>query len=567
MFTKKRFARVFLDSASWLAACWLATLLRFDGLLPPEMGTHALRFGLLAAFVSFFVCISFSLYAGKYRNASLEEVFALVLAVSFTTILLFSVRVLTSVLEVPRSIPLISGLLTLIFMLGFRVLSNPRALKLFSQQASGERTLIYGAGIAGRQLAEQMLLQGQQYNPIGFLDNDSSIKNLRIFGRSVFGPIDDLEKIVATESPTTLIVAISGIDSSSLLDLERRCRALGIKLRIIPTAHEIISGAVRLADVEDISEEDLLGRRPVTANNAEIAAFIKGKRVLVTGAGGSIGSEISRQVYRYGPTSLTLVDRDETSLLNLQLSIDGTGTLTNDGLVLADIRDPDRIKEIFEEARPEIVFHAAALKHLTTLERFPEEAHKTNVLGTLNVLRAAQEYKVQTFINISTDKAADPSSALGKSKLITEKLTAGIKSPASKYISVRFGNVIGSNGSFIHTFRHQIKHGGPITVTHPEVTRFFMTVSEAVHLVLQSAIIGEHGETLILDMGQPVSIDSIARHMIEVSGRNIDIKYTGLREGEKLHEILVSSGETVEIRNHPFIMHTRVEPTFSLDEL
>jgi dTDP-glucose 4,6-dehydratase len=452
-------------------------------------------------------------------------------------------------------------------MLAFRVISNPRALHSFSSKSNGERTLIYGAGIAGRQLAEQMLLQGDQYNPIGFLDNDASISNLRIFGRPVFGTIDSLEKTVTAELPTTLIVAISGIESAALLDLERRCRTLGIKLRIIPTAHEIISGAVRLADVEDISEEDLLGRRPVSADHTEIAAFIRGKRVLVTGAGGSIGSEISRQVNRYNPALLTLLDRDETSLLNLQLSLDGTGSLMNSGLVLGDIRDVERIDEIFEEFEPEIVFHAAALKHLTTLERFPNEAHKTNVLGTKNILEASRKFHVDTFVNISTDKAADPSSALGMSKLLTERLTAGTQIPGKKYISVRFGNVIGSNGSFIHTFRHQIRNGGPVTVTHPDVTRFFMTVSEAVHLVLQSAIIGENGETLILDMGQPVSIDSIARHMIEVSGRKIKVLYTGLREGEKLHEILISPEETAETRSHSFIFHTKVDPIYNLDDL
>ena len=560
-------ARVVNDFAGWVMVSWLAALLRYDGKLPANVNFEILKFGVYIGIISLLISTAFSLYAGKFRNASLEEVLTLGLAVSVTTILIFSIRVLFGFPNLPRSIPIVSGVLALIFMLVMRVLANPRALRPFSNKTQGERTLIYGAGIAGRQLAEQMLLQGQQYNPIGFLDNDSSIANLRIFGRPVLGSINDLEKIVTVEAPTTLIVAISGIDSTSLLDLERRCRALGIKLRIIPTAHEIISGAVRLADVEDIAEEDLLGRRPVSSDNTEIEAFISGKRVLVTGAGGSIGSEISRQVYRYGPASLTLVDRDETALLNLQLSLDGTGTLTNDGLVLADIRDSNRIREIFEATQPEIVFHAAALKHLTTLERFPEEAYKTNILGTVNVLKAAQNNNVETFINISTDKAADPLSALGKSKLTTEKLTAGIKTTDSRYISVRFGNVIGSNGSFIHTFRHQIKHGGPITITHPEVTRFFMTVSEAVHLVLHSALIGAHGETLILDMGQPVSIDSIARHMIEVSGRKIDIKYTGLRDGEKLHEILVSSAETTEIRNHPFIMHTKVDPVMSLEEI
>jgi len=566
MFTKRRLARVLLDSTSWLAASWLAALLRFDGKLPPEMEIEVFRFGILAAIISFLVCGSFSLYAGKYRNASLEEFLTLVLAVALSSVLLFSARILVPTPNVPRSIPIISGALSLIFMLAFRVLSNPRTLRSFSNKSKGERTLIYGAGIAGRQLAEQMLVQGDQYNPIGFLDDDTSVSNLRIFGRPVFGTIEDLEDTVTKEMPATLIVAISGIETSLLLDLERRCRTLGVKLRIIPTAHEIISGAVRLADIEDISEEDLLGRRPVSSDNTVIEAFIRGKRVLVTGAGGSIGSEISRQVSRYQPSSLTLLDRDETALLNLQLSLDGTGTLTNNGLVLGDIRDTERINEIFEQVSPEIVFHAAALKHLTTLERFPEEAYKTNVLGTRNVLDAARKFNVDTFVNISTDKAADPSSALGKSKLVTEKLTAGIHIQGKKFISVRFGNVIGSNGSFIHTFRHQIKNGGPLTVTHPEVTRFFMTVSEAVHLVLQSAVIGEPGETLILDMGNPVSIDSIARHMIEVSGRKIDIEYTGLREGEKLHEVLIGSSEKTETRNHPFIFHTKVEPILSLED-
>ena len=334
MFTKKRIARVLLDSASWFAASWLASLLRFDGQLPLEMDTQVFRFGILAAGISFLVCGSFSLYAGKYRNASLEEFLILVLAVALSTVLLFSARILAPTPNVPRSIPIISGALSLIFMLAFRVLSNPRALRSFSNKSEGERTLIYGAGIAGRQLAEQMLVQGNQYNPIGFLDDDTSVSNLRIFGRPVFGTINDLENTVTRESPATMIVAISGIESSSLLDLERRCRSLGVKLRIIPTAHEIISGAVRLADIEDISEEDLLGRRPVSSDNTKIEAFIRGKRVLVTGAGGSIGSEISRQVNRYQPSSLTLLDRDETALLNLPLSLDGTGTLMNSGLVL-----------------------------------------------------------------------------------------------------------------------------------------------------------------------------------------------------------------------------------------
>jgi dTDP-glucose 4,6-dehydratase len=556
-----------MDIISWTAAVWLSTLLRFDGQLPQGMIASIWRFSFLAASVSLLIGISFSMYSGKYRSASLEEILVLSLATALTTLILFSFRVIINLTGVPRSVPIIAGFLAIIFMLVFRVLVNPRSIRPFRKRINGERTLIYGAGIAGRQLAEQMLLQSDRYNPIGFLDDDKSIANLRIFGRPIFGGIDQLEKIVKAESPTILIVAISGIQSGSLLDIERRCRAIGIAVRIIPTAHEIISGAVRLSDVEDITEEDLLGRRPVNADDVKISEFIRGKRVLITGAGGSIGSEIARQVYRFAPSSVAMVDRDETSLLNLQLSLDGTGLLTGEGLILGDVRDQERLEEIFSLAKPEIVFHAAALKHLTTLERFPEEAHKTNVIGTKNVIDTAVKFDVKTFVNISTDKAADPSSALGKSKLTTERLTAAIQGDDRKYISVRFGNVIGSNGSFIHTFRHQIRHGGPVTITHPDVTRFFMTVSEAVHLVLQSAIIGKGGETLILDMGQPVSIDAIAKHMIEVSGRKIEIKYTGLRDGEKLHEILVSSLEKTEIREHPFIMHTKVEPLLEIGKL
>jgi FlaA1/EpsC-like NDP-sugar epimerase len=558
MISYHRIARMTVDSASWILAGWLAVLLRYDGKLPNGFLADLLKFNFLSVIIALLVSSILSLYIGKYRNSSLEEFLILALANAISVIIIFCIRIILGEPQLPRSVSIISGIIALIFILISRVLVNPRVLLSYKRNGTGERTLIYGAGIAGRQLAEQMIVLKNEYDPIGFLDDDPSKSNLRILGRPVFGGIDHLEKIAKTEFPRIMIVAISGISSASLLDIEARCRTLGIIVRIIPTAHEIVSGAMRLSDVEDISEEDLLGRRPVSTSDLDIAKLIRGKRVLITGAGGSIGSEIARQVHRYSPLSMTLIDRDETALLNLQLSIDGSGLFNNKGLVLGDIRDLDRMFEIFQDARPDIVFHAAALKHLTTLQRFPKEAMKTNILGTRNVLKASEKFQVNTFVNISSDKAADPSSILGLSKLISERMTASIQRNSTKFISVRFGNVIGSNGSFIHTFRFQIRHGGPVTVTHPDVTRYFMTVTEAVHLVLQSAIIGKQGETLILDMGEPVSIDSIARHMIGISGRKVELKYTGLREGEKLHEVLISSGENVEIRNHPFIMHTRV---------
>jgi FlaA1/EpsC-like NDP-sugar epimerase len=566
MLSKKGFTWRLIDSAAWVTAIWISALLRFDGQLPVEMNSYVWQIAFLSVTVFLIVGTTLSLYAGKYRRASLEEAQLIGLSVFVSTVILFSARILSGFSSVPRSLPIAAGFLALVFMFMARALTSPQRFRAYKSGSTGERALIYGVGIAGRQLAEQLIRLPGQYNPIGFLDDDKNISNLRIFGRPVFGTINELEKVVRAEAPSILIVAIANIESAALLDLERRCRALEIHLRIIPSAHDIISGDVNVADVQEISEEDLLGRGIVSTDDSSIAEFIRGKRVLVTGAGGSIGSEISRQVYRYSPETLVLLDRDETALLNLQLSLDGTGLLTNNGLILGDIRDKERIEEIFAENRPTIVFHAAALKHLTTLERFPEEATKTNVIGTQNLLIAAVKYEIETFVNISTDKAADPSSVLGRSKLLTERLTAGINGVGKKFISVRFGNVIGSNGSFIHTFRHQIRHGGPVTITHPEVSRFFMTVREAAHLVLQSAVLGKHGETMILDMGEPVSIDVIAKRMIAVSGKNIKIKYTGLRDGEKLHESLIGPAESIEIRENPSIMHTRVEP-LKLDQL
>lgn len=565
MLTKKSALRIIFDVTAWFVSAFLATVLRYDGAIPIGVPQKFFVLGAAGALLFILSGLALSLYSGRYRKASLEEVIALSLTTAFITVVLFSTRIIFTFPTLPRSVSILTGVLALIFMLVIRVISSPLVLNNFSEKNTGERTLIYGAGIAGRQLAEQMLLRMNEYTPVGFLDDDPAKIKLRILGRRVYGGIEKLESAIKATDAKILLVAISKINSAALLDLERRCRGLGITLRVIPTAFEIVSGAVRLGDITDVSEENLLGRRPVQPDDTDIAEFIRGKRVLVTGAGGSIGSEIVRQVKRYGPLTLSMLDRDESALLALQLSLDGTGLLMSNDLILADIRDAERIDQIMQDLRPEIVFHAAALKHLTTLERFPDEAHKTNVIGTKNVLTFAQKAGVETFVNISTDKAADPSSVLGRSKLTTERLTAGMSNKSTsgkeaKFISVRFGNVIGSNGSFIHTFRYQIKHGGPLTITHPDITRFFMTVSEAVHLVLQSVLVGQHGETLILDMGEPVRIADIAKRMIEVSGRPIEIVYTGLRPGEKLHETLYSATENVDARKHKFIMHARVEP-------
>ena len=344
-------------------------------------------------------------------------------------------------------------------------------------------------------------------------------------------------------------------------DLTRAAEACGLAPKVIPSVKELLSGGARIDGVRDPRISDLLGRRPVRTDVAAVAGHFAGKRILVTGAGGSIGSELCRQLHRLDPAELVMLDRDESALHAVQLALHGRALLDSDQAALADIRDPYRVRQIFSQFRPEIVFHAAALKHLPLLERYPAEAFKSNVLGTLTVLEAAAAYGAQSFVNISTDKAADPVCVLGYSKRIAERLTAHLASQTGgSYLSVRFGNVLGSRGSVLTSLSAQVAAGGPVTVTHPEVSRYFMTADEAVQLVLQAAVIGSGGEVLVLDMGEQVRIADMARRLVATASRDIDIVYTGLRPGEKLSEDLLGRDEVDERPHHPLIRHVPVEP-------
>ncbi len=304
-------------------------------------------------------------------------------------------------------------------------------------------------------------------------------------------------------------------DGALISELDRAGRAAGLKVYTLPTVAQLVDGNVNSSQIREVDETDVLGRHPVTIDMDVVGHFVAGKVVLVTGAGGSIGSELCRQISKLRPRRLVMLDRDESALHAVQLSISGQALLEGDDLELADLRDAERIDEIFEQVRPDLIFHAAALKHLALLESCPQEAWKTNVVGTLNVLRAAERTGVEVLINISTDKAANPACVLGYSKRITERLTAAFGHRSSgTYASVRFGNVLGSRGSMLGTFVEQIEAGGPVTVTHPDIARFFMTIPEAVQLVLQASALANSGEVLILDMGHEVRIDDVARRLI-----------------------------------------------------
>lgn len=567
-FSSRRVSQILWDLGSWLFAVPLALFLRFDFDPPQNLLLLSVLSGLLLGTLHILIGFTFYLYQGRYVVGSFDEVLGIVSLTVLVGLIGTMTNFLIESFNFPRSIFLISTGLAGAIMLSIRFISRGISRKK-ALGRKGVRTLIYGAGDAGFQIVNLMLNDSQNlYQPIGFIDDAPAKNHLRQSGIRVLGDSSQLENICKKESVQNLLVAIAGISAKELLVIDQRLRPLGVDITVIPTASEIAGGAIKLGDISEATEEDLMGRQVISTDETQIYNFFSNKRILVTGAGGSIGSEIVRQLFRYQPSEVFLLDRDESALHAAQMTIDGSGHLLSPNLILADIRDFERINEILIDTKPEVVFHAAALKHLPLLERFPEEAFKTNVKGTANVLQAAINSDVKYFVNISTDKAADPTSILGKSKLITEQLTAGVPiEPERKYVSVRFGNVLGSRGSVSETFRFQIEKGGPVTVTDKSVTRFFMTISEAVHLVLQAAVIGSHGDTLILDMGSPVNIAELAELMIKRSGRNIKIKFTGLRPGEKLNETLFARNEDIKPTTHSKIHKTSMTPRSLSDQI
>ena len=419
------------------------------------------------------------------------------------------------------------------------------------------RVLVFGAGEGGEQIIRAMQRDpDSSYVPVGVLDDDPNKAKRTIESVPVVGTKDDIADAARRTNATELLIAIPKATSTLINELDELGREAGLEIRILPSTSELL-GLLSVGDIRELTEADLLGRDEVNVDLESIRNYVDGKRVLVTGAGGSIGSELCRQISGLDPAELYMLDHDETNLHSVQLSIEGKALLDTPNLIVASIRDAERIDAVFADVRPEVVFHTAALKHLTLLENHPEEAVKTNVWGTANLLDAAMRNGVDRFVNVSTDKAADPTSMLGASKLVAERLTAlAAKESGLPYVSVRFGNVLGSRGSVLPTFRRQIAEGGPITVTHPDVTRYFMTIPEAVRLVLQAGAIGRQGEIMILDMGEPVKIADLAERLIKQSGKDVAVEFTGLRPGEKLHEILVGAQEVGVTRDHDRITHT-----------
>ena len=560
-------AQFVIDMVIWSLIAIAASYARFEyqGHHDPFSATKSSVFRVLPIVLIVHAIVGYvvGIYRRRWRYGSFDEVSGLIVTTAITTFVLLILRFFDHSLNpFPRSVIIIASVPGLCSVAGSRFfwrlireqIRRPNAL-------TATKILVYGAGEGGIQMVNTLMRNPlSPYLPVGFLDDNPDTHRLSISGVTVLGGRDQLALARTSTGATTLLIAIPSADSALISDISARARALSMEVKVLPAVQNLNERPLDTSDIRDLTDEDLLGRRKIVIDLQQISDYLVNRRVLVTGAGGSIGSELCRQLARFNPAELIMLDRDESALHEVQLSIHGRALLNTPQTVLADIRDADTIKRIFDTRKPEVVFHAAALKHLPLLETYPSEAYQTNVLGTLTLLEASAEAGVGVFVNISTDKAANPISVLGYSKRIAERITAhfGKTIPTGKYMSVRFGNVLGSRGSVLMSFRDQIANGGPLTVTHRGVTRYFMTISEAVQLVIQAGAIGKSGEALVLDMGTPVSIYEVAKQLVTNSGKPIEIEIVGLRAGEKVHEELFGGGE-VDVRpSHPLISHVQV---------
>ena len=558
-----------LDSTILAITAIVASYARFvyQGHFDPMGATSDTVFRLIPVVFAVQAIVGYAvgIYRRKWRYGSFDEIAGLITTTTISTGLLLFLRFFDQSLNpYPRSVIVIGGFAGLFFMA-----ANRYVWRLIREQLrrpteqTATKILVYGAGEGGIQMVNTLLRNpSSPYLPVAFLDDNPTTHRLSISGVPVIGGRESLAEARGKTGATTLLIAIPSADSSLINEISTRAQKLGMDVKIVPPVQNLNERPLNPSDIRDLTDEDLLGRRRIQTDLQQISDYIVNRRVLVTGAGGSIGSEICRQLARFNPAELIMLDRDESALHEVQLSIHGRALLDTPQTVLADLRDAPTIQRIFATRRPEVVFHAAALKHLPLLERYPLEAYQTNVLGTSTLLSAAKSVGVQVFVNISTDKAANPISILGYSKRIAERVTAhfGVNSTEGKYISVRFGNVLGSRGSVLMSFRDQIEKGGPVTVTHRGVTRYFMTISEAVQLVIQAGAIGSNGEVLVLDMGEPVSIYDVATQLVRNSQKSVAIEIVGLRSGEKVHEELFGDGEIDTRPQHPLISHVPVRP-------
>ncbi|MBD1211759.1 MAG: polysaccharide biosynthesis protein [Dolichospermum sp.] len=552
----------------------LALGLRLDGNLNLQEDIFQLGIAtILFLVVKLIIFWGFGFYRRYWKYASIEEgIYIITLMMGVVVIQTTLFNLLEMLLgELPQSLPILEGILSCIFVIILRF--SVRVVERISHRQkiskNRERVLIIGAGSAGVSLVEDMQ-RNPQFGayPIGFIDDDIKKQNIHLRGIPVLGNRQKISEVIKTLKIHKVIIAMPTVPGQTIREIVDICQNNGVQPSTLPGIYEILNGRVRVDSVRDIKIEDLLRREPIQTELERVAQFIKNKTVLITGSGGSIGSELCRQILRCHPAKIILIGHGENSVFNIQQELEKLIQILKNNhksapdvnipqiyTFIADIRVQSRLEHAFERFKPDVIFHAAAHKHVPLMELNPAEAITNNVMGTRNLLQVALQYNVEHFVMISTDKAVNPTNVMGASKRVAEMLVLqAAKESGKSYVAVRFGNVLGSRGSVVPTFQKQILAGGPITVTHPDICRYFMTIPEAVQLVLQASILGRSGEVLMLNMGEPVKIVDLAKALIHLSGyevnKDIDIVFTGLRPGEKLFEELFIEGEEYENTEH-----------------
>jgi len=547
----------------------LALFIRFDGALPAKYFVMYKEIVLPLTFINLIFFYMFGLYSQIWAYASIGALLSIVGATFCGSVCVAAYMYLSGLVRFPYWVLITSFLIKTLLVGGSRFSWRVIRERLFlRKQPKKKRALIFGAGDAGESMIREMIKSNGHcpYLPVGLLDDDRNKKGMTIHGLKVFGGRKDIPKIIKSRNIEEIIIAIPSADSGVIREIVNICNGVNIKYKTLPAIYQLFEGKVTISQIRDVNEEDILGRKPIRFDDSELALNVKGRVLLVTGAGGSIGSELCRQISRFYPSKLILFGHGENSIFNIDHELKETYKNVELIPVIGNIRDKEKVRNVIAEHRPSVVFHSAAYKHVGMMERNPHEAYLNNVIGTRNVAQACIEHSVERFVLISTDKAVNPTSVMGHTKRQAELLVQGLsKNSKTRLITARFGNVINSRGSVIPIFQKQINERKPITVTHPDVVRFFMTIPEAVQLVLRAAFMGEGGEVFVLDMGEPVKILDIAKELISLSGlkaeEDIPIQFIGLRKGEKLFEELNSKEEKLLPTLHKKIR--RVVPVMS----
>ncbi|AFZ66487.1 polysaccharide biosynthesis protein [Deinococcus peraridilitoris] len=554
-----------IDLSLWTLAAPLAFVLR-AGMSMQMYGTQLVIYVLAGVLLKMALISHYRLNRQAWGRSGTRDLYVLARAVGVGTLTSLALCFLiTPVLHVPRSIPIIEGILAALILGGVRL--GTRAFNETQQRQrieGAQKVLIVGAGEAGIMIAREMLRHPEAgLVPVAFVDDRLDKQRRTFVGLPVLGTVDMLADVVQRCKADEVLIAVPSAAGQFVRRVVDLARTAGVRYRIMPGMFEILSGQVDIAQIRNVNVEDLLRRDPVQLDTESIAGYLREQVVLVTGAGGSIGSEIVRQIARFVPRKIVLLGRGENSVFSIQQELLRDWPEVQCVALIGDVRDATRLRAIFQEQRPSVVFHAAAHKHVPLMEDSPSEAILNNIVGTRNIAELCLEFQVARLVNISTDKAVNPTSVMGATKRIAEMVisTAAQRArPEQSFVSVRFGNVLGSRGSVIPTFLTQIRAGGPVTVTHPEMRRYFMTIPEAARLVLQAGGLAQNGNVYVLDMGEPVKIADLAQDVIRLSGaRNIEVVFTGVRPGEKLYEELLTTGENVGATSHRDIFVAQLE--------